>query len=61
LGKESGEAPKLSAAKAFTFDELKMYTNNLREINVIGYGGYGKVNPILRLIYRSDCGSFLVG
>ncbi|KAJ4787349.1 Leucine-rich repeat protein kinase family protein [Rhynchospora pubera] len=43
MGEESGEAPKLRGAKAFTFDELKMYTNNFREINIIGSGGYGKV------------------
>jgi hypothetical protein len=49
MGEESGEAPKLSAAKAFTFDELKMYTNNFREINIIGSGGYGKVNPIFEV------------
>lgn len=45
-GEESGEAPKISGAKAFTYDEIKMYTNNFKEINVIGVGGYGEVNPI---------------
>ena len=49
-GEKSGEAPKLSAAKAFTYDELKMCTNSFKKINIIGSGGYGKVNPILRLI-----------
>ncbi|KAJ3676634.1 hypothetical protein LUZ60_004046 [Juncus effusus] len=43
LGQESGDAPKLSGAKAFTYDELKNYTNNFRQINIIGSGGYGKV------------------
>jgi serine/threonine protein kinase len=42
-GEESGEAPKLSGAKAFAYDELKMYTNSFKEINIIGSGGYGKV------------------
>ncbi|KAF3338338.1 leucine-rich repeat receptor-like protein kinase [Carex littledalei] len=43
MGEETGEAPKLSGAKAFTYDEIKMYTNNFKEINVIGVGGYGEV------------------
>ncbi|KAF3326990.1 putative leucine-rich repeat receptor-like protein kinase [Carex littledalei] len=43
MGEESGEAPKLSSAKAFTYDEIKMYTNNFKETNVIGVGGYGEV------------------
>ncbi|KAJ4780429.1 Leucine-rich repeat protein kinase family protein [Rhynchospora pubera] len=43
MGEESGEAPKLSGAKVFTYDELKISTNNFKEINVIGSGGYGKV------------------
>lgn len=46
MAEESGEAPKLSGAKAFTYDEIKMYTNNFQKINVIGVGGYGEVNPI---------------
>ncbi|XP_078152060.1 leucine-rich repeat receptor protein kinase HPCA1-like [Carex rostrata] len=43
MGEENGEAPKLSSAKAFTYDEIKMYTNNFKETNVIGVGGYGEV------------------
>jgi hypothetical protein len=44
MGEESGEGPKLSGAKAFTYDEIKMYTNKF--INVIGEGGYGAVKQI---------------
>jgi hypothetical protein len=55
MEEESGEAPKLNGAKAFTYDELKLYTNNFKEINIIGFGGYGKVNLILRSICRSNC------
>jgi hypothetical protein len=41
MGGESGEAPKLRGAKAFTYDEIKMYTNNFKQI--IGVGGFGEV------------------
>ncbi|XP_057824675.2 probable leucine-rich repeat receptor-like protein kinase At5g49770 isoform X2 [Cryptomeria japonica] len=41
-GGESG-APKLKGARWFSFQELKMASNNFSEANVIGSGGYGKV------------------
>ncbi|KAK4558821.1 hypothetical protein RGQ29_008182 [Quercus rubra] len=39
----NGSAPQLQAAKRFSFEELKKYTNNFSEANSIGSGGYGKV------------------
>ncbi|XP_050264962.1 leucine-rich repeat receptor protein kinase HPCA1-like isoform X2 [Quercus robur] len=39
----NGSAPQLQAAKRFSFEELKEYTNNFSEANSIGSGGYGKV------------------
>ncbi|XP_037496979.1 probable leucine-rich repeat receptor-like protein kinase At5g49770 [Jatropha curcas] len=42
--KNSGaDIPKIKAAKCFSFEELKRYTNNFSEANDIGSGGYGKV------------------
>ncbi|KAK8957708.1 putative leucine-rich repeat receptor-like protein kinase [Platanthera zijinensis] len=38
------EAPQVKGAKFFPLEELKKCTNNFPEINVIGSGGYGKVN-----------------
>jgi len=38
-----GEAPKLQSARVFTLEELKLSTNDFREINAIGAGGYGTV------------------
>lgn len=38
-----GEAPKLKSARIFTLEELKLSTNDFREINAIGAGGYGTV------------------
>ncbi|KAK4558815.1 hypothetical protein RGQ29_008180 [Quercus rubra] len=39
----NGSAPQLQAAKRFSFEELKNYSNNFSEANSIGSGGYGKV------------------
>ncbi|PON78715.1 Mitogen-activated protein kinase kinase kinase [Trema orientale] len=41
--KSHGAVPQLKGARWFSFEELKMYTNNFSEINEIGSGGYGKV------------------
>eukprot|EP00253_Pinus_taeda_P001446 PITA_01446 len=41
--RESGNAPKLKGARFFSFQELKMATNNFSKDNEIGSGGYGKV------------------
>lgn len=60
---DSGEAPQLRGARYFSYEELKRYTNNFPEINVIGSGGYGKVYrgmlPDGRMvaIKRSNAGS----
>ncbi|CAL4907292.1 unnamed protein product [Urochloa decumbens] len=43
MGEDIGEAPKLKSARFFTFEELKLCTNDFREINAIGAGGYGRV------------------
>ncbi|KAF8719933.1 hypothetical protein HU200_024699 [Digitaria exilis] len=43
MGEDIGEAPKLKSARFFTLEELKLCTNDFREINVIGAGGYGRV------------------
>uniref|UniRef100_A0A0A9DC00 non-specific serine/threonine protein kinase n=1 Tax=Arundo donax TaxID=35708 RepID=A0A0A9DC00_ARUDO len=43
MGEDIGEAPKLKSARFFTLEELKLYTNDFREINAIGAGGYGRV------------------
>lgn len=40
---QDGDAPKLKGARWFTFDDIKMMTNNFNEDNVLGEGGYGKV------------------
>lgn len=42
-GRDSGDAPKLKGARVFSFQELKMATNNFSRHNEIGSGGYGKV------------------
>nr|POE45298.1 putative leucine-rich repeat receptor-like protein kinase [Quercus suber] len=39
----SGGIPQLKAARCFSFEELKKYTNKFSEENSIGSGGYGKV------------------
>ncbi|XP_010533231.1 PREDICTED: probable leucine-rich repeat receptor-like protein kinase At5g49770 [Tarenaya hassleriana] len=41
--KNSIDAPRLMGSKAFTFEELKKYTDNFSDANDIGGGGYGKV------------------
>ncbi|KAH0728471.1 hypothetical protein KY284_004336 [Solanum tuberosum] len=41
--KHSGAVPQLTGARFFSFEELKKWTNNFSETNVIGCGGYGKV------------------
>ncbi|CAH8300132.1 unnamed protein product [Eruca vesicaria subsp. sativa] len=41
--KSSIDAPQLTGAKAFTFEELKKCTENFSESNDVGGGGYGKV------------------
>ncbi|XP_010521415.1 PREDICTED: probable leucine-rich repeat receptor-like protein kinase At5g49770 [Tarenaya hassleriana] len=41
--KNSIDAPRLTGAKAFTFEELKKYTDSFSDTNNIGIGGYGKV------------------
>ncbi|XP_047320333.1 leucine-rich repeat receptor protein kinase HPCA1-like [Impatiens glandulifera] len=41
--KSSGNIPQLKGAKAFTFEEVKKYSNNFSEANDIGSGSYGKV------------------
>jgi len=43
MGEDIGEAPKLKNARFFTLEELKLCTNDFREINAIGAGGYGRV------------------
>ncbi|KAK4748127.1 hypothetical protein SAY87_014713 [Trapa incisa] len=42
-GQDSGAAPQLKGARYFCFDDLKKCTNNFKESNEIGSGGYGKV------------------
>lgn len=44
MGEDIGEAPKLKSAKFFALEELKLCTNDFREINAIGAGGYGTVS-----------------
>ncbi|XP_006655431.2 leucine-rich repeat receptor protein kinase HPCA1-like [Oryza brachyantha] len=41
--KDSGGAPQLKGARFFSFDELKICTNNFSDSHEIGSGGYGKV------------------
>lgn len=43
LGEDIGAAPQLKSAKFFSLEELKLCTNDFREINAIGAGGYGTV------------------
>ncbi|WVZ90463.1 hypothetical protein U9M48_036764 [Paspalum notatum var. saurae] len=43
MGEDIGEAPKLKSSRFFTLEELKLCTNDFREINAIGAGGYGRV------------------
>ncbi|CAD6334304.1 unnamed protein product [Miscanthus lutarioriparius] len=43
MGEDIGEAPKLKSAKFFSLEELKLCTNDFRQINAIGAGGYGTV------------------
>ncbi|KAH9310612.1 hypothetical protein KI387_025647, partial [Taxus chinensis] len=42
-GEISGGAPKLKGARWFSFEELRLATNNFSTQNVIGSRGYGKV------------------
>jgi len=44
MGEDIGEAPKLKSAKFFSLEELKLCTNDFRQINAIGAGGYGTVS-----------------
>ena len=47
-GKDDGStAPQLKGAKSFSFEEIKKYTGNFSESNIIGQGGYGKVHQTL--------------
>ncbi|KAG0489555.1 hypothetical protein HPP92_006418 [Vanilla planifolia] len=63
FGGSTGEAPQLKGTKFFSIEEIKKYTNNFPEINVIGSGGYGKVyrgmlpDGRLLAIKRSNAGS----
>ncbi|GAA0139010.1 transmembrane signal receptor [Lithospermum erythrorhizon] len=41
--KHSGGVPQLTGARSYSFEEIKKYTNNFAEVNVVGSGGYGKV------------------
>uniref|UniRef100_A0A0E0DPN8 non-specific serine/threonine protein kinase n=1 Tax=Oryza meridionalis TaxID=40149 RepID=A0A0E0DPN8_9ORYZ len=43
MGQDIGEAPKINSARCFTLEDLKLSTNDFREINAIGAGGYGTV------------------
>jgi hypothetical protein len=43
MGQDIGEAPKIKSARCFTLEDLKLSTNDFREINAIGAGGYGTV------------------
>ncbi|KAI7738588.1 hypothetical protein M8C21_014574 [Ambrosia artemisiifolia] len=59
----SGAVPQLKGTKAFSYQELRKYTNNFSESNNIGTGGYGMVykgslpNGQLVAIKRSTRGS----
>ncbi|KAJ3704849.1 hypothetical protein LUZ61_008554 [Rhynchospora tenuis] len=41
--KSDGTAPQLSAARYFSFEELKRCSNNFSRDNLIGVGGFGQV------------------
>ncbi|XP_015693347.1 leucine-rich repeat receptor protein kinase HPCA1-like [Oryza brachyantha] len=43
MGQDIGEAPKIKSARCFKLEDLKLSTNDFREINAIGAGGYGTV------------------
>uniref|UniRef100_A0A0D9WEZ5 non-specific serine/threonine protein kinase n=1 Tax=Leersia perrieri TaxID=77586 RepID=A0A0D9WEZ5_9ORYZ len=43
MGQDIGEAPKIKSARSFTLEDLKLSTNDFKEINAIGAGGYGTV------------------
>jgi len=47
---KDGAAPKLKGATCFSFDEMKLMTNNFGEANILGEGGYGQVISIIWLI-----------
>ncbi|WVZ96907.1 hypothetical protein U9M48_042487 [Paspalum notatum var. saurae] len=67
MEQDIGEAPKLKSARFFTLEELKFCTNDFREINAIGAGGYGRVyrgklpDGMLVAIKRSKEGSMQGG
>ncbi|KAI3741491.1 hypothetical protein L1987_59165 [Smallanthus sonchifolius] len=52
--KDNGGAPQLKGARWFSYDELKKFTSNFSENNLIGSGGYGKVNLKFFSIGRGD-------
>ncbi|XP_047324934.1 leucine-rich repeat receptor protein kinase HPCA1-like [Impatiens glandulifera] len=61
--KSGGDIPQLKGARAFSFGEVKKYTNNFSKANDIGSGGYGIVykgtlpNGHLLAIKRAQKGS----
>jgi len=59
---KDGAAPKLKGATWFSFDEMKLMTNNFSEANTLGEGGYGKVISfnIWFISFFSNCGNSMV-
>ena len=43
---EGNSAPMLKGATWFSFDDIKIMTNNFNPKNELGEGGYGKVHHI---------------
>ncbi|KAH7567013.1 hypothetical protein JRO89_XS07G0006800 [Xanthoceras sorbifolium] len=48
-GKDSGKKAESQGARSFTFRELATATQNFREVNLIGEGGFGKVVAVKQL------------